>query len=302
MRARRGGAAGVPDSHKLCAARPLRHAPGGLVVYLDLFTPYVLRHDHGVLDDVLVDPYLFLGHRALLHRRLVARASEGDVEAFAKLVRAHSSLVYRVSLRILGNEYAQDASQEVWVRVWRNLKGFRSESAFSTWLYRITLNTCLSTRRREARRQKREYSGEEISFLPEASGGDSDPEAAVLSTERRNEIFAALRHVRAEHRAALVLRHMEGLSYAEVAEILQVPDGTAKGWASRGRATMLLALVKKTTAATERGGGRRQTLANQEEHREALQKTGACPEGKRAYLASTGVPIATCSDIDPPVS
>ena len=57
------------------------------------------------------------------------------MEAFAKLVRAHSSLVYRVSLRMLGNEYAQDASQEVWVRVWRNLKGFRSESAFSTWLY-----------------------------------------------------------------------------------------------------------------------------------------------------------------------
>jgi transposase len=68
---------------------------------------------------------------------------------------------------------------------------------------------------------------------------------------------------------------MEGLSYAEVAELLQVPDGTAKGWASRGRATMLLALVKKTTAATERRGGRRQTLANQEEYREALKKTGA---------------------------
>src|SRR5919107_1259302 len=73
MRARRGGAAGAPDPHKLCAARPLRHAPGGLVVYLDLFTPYLLRHDHGVLDDVLADPYLFLGHRALLHRLLSQR-------------------------------------------------------------------------------------------------------------------------------------------------------------------------------------------------------------------------------------
>jgi RNA polymerase sigma-70 factor (ECF subfamily) len=183
--------------------------------------------------------------RTIEDRRLVARASEGDVEAFAKLVRAHSSLVYRVSLRMLGNEYAQDASQEVWVRVWRNLKGFRTESAFSTWLYRITLNTCLSTRRREARRQKREYSGEEISYLPEPSGGDSDPEAAVLSTERREEMEAALRHVRAEHRAALVLRHMEGLSYAEIAEVLQVPEGTAKGWVSRGRAALLMALAQE---------------------------------------------------------
>jgi hypothetical protein len=130
MRARRGGAAGVPDSHKLCAARPLRHAPGGLVVYLDLFTPYVLRHDHGVLDDVLVDPYLFLGHRALLHRRLVARASEGDVEAFAKLVRAHSSLVYRVSLRMLGNEYAHLWWETPWKR--RAMALFRSSWSSET--------------------------------------------------------------------------------------------------------------------------------------------------------------------------
>ena|SRR5215207_3749696 len=73
MRVRRGGAAGAPDPHKLYAARPLRHAPGGLVVYLDLFTPYLLRHDHGILDDVLADPYLFLGHKALLHRLLGQR-------------------------------------------------------------------------------------------------------------------------------------------------------------------------------------------------------------------------------------
>jgi RNA polymerase sigma-70 factor (ECF subfamily) len=66
-----------------------------------------------------------------------------------------------------------------------------------------------------------------------------------LSAERREEIVAALQHVRAEHRAALVLRHMEGLSYAEIAEILDVPDGTAKGWVSRGRAELLVALVQQ---------------------------------------------------------
>jgi DNA-directed RNA polymerase specialized sigma24 family protein len=65
---------------------------------------------------------------------LATRASRGDVEAFTKLVRAHSSLVYRVALRMLGKEDAHDASQEVWVRVWKNIKGFRAHSAFSTWL------------------------------------------------------------------------------------------------------------------------------------------------------------------------
>lgn len=175
---------------------------------------------------------------------LAARAGRGDVEAFRRLVQNHSSLVYRVALRMLGENGAQDASQDVWVRVWRNIKGFRGDSAFSTWLYKITVNTCLNAREREARRDARETREEVngIPYLPEPPGGDFDPEAAALSAERRDEISAALGHVRAEHRAALVLRHMEGLSYAEIAEVLEVPDGTAKGWVSRGRAAMLVAL------------------------------------------------------------
>jgi RNA polymerase sigma-70 factor, ECF subfamily len=187
-------------------------------------------------------------------RNLVAAASKGDVEAFAKLVRDHSSLVYRVALRMLGNDDAQDASQEVWVRVWRNIRNFRGESAFSTWLYRITVNTCLSLRQKEARREEREL-GDETPYLSEPPGGDADPEAAALNAERREEIQTALQHVRAEHRAALVLRHMEGLSYAEIAEVLDVPDGTAKGWVSRGRAAMLLALSKENGHGGKDGAG-----------------------------------------------
>jgi RNA polymerase sigma-70 factor, ECF subfamily len=178
-------------------------------------------------------------------RDLVIRASEGDIEAFTKLVRDYSSLVYRVALRMLGSDDAQDASQEVWVRVWRNIGSFRGESAFSTWLYRITVNTCLSARQKEAHREEREYSGDEIPYLPEPPSVDADPETAALSAERRAEIQDALQHVRAEHRAALGLRHMEGLSYAEIAEVLQVPEGTAKGWVSRGRAAMLVALAQQ---------------------------------------------------------
>ena len=178
------------------------------------------------------------------NRGLVARASRGDVHAFSVLVREHSGLVYRVALRVLGAEDAQDASQEVWIRVWANIKNFRGESAFSTWLYRIAMNTCLGALRKKRTRETRELH-EETAYLPEAPGSTSNPEEAALGSERRNEIWAALRHVRAEHRAALVLRHMEGLSYGEVAEVLGVPVGTAKGWTSRGRDAMLVALAKK---------------------------------------------------------
>ena len=153
------------------------------------------------------NPRMSAKDRTAEDRALVARASQGDAEAF------------------------------------------RGESAFSTWLYTITLNTCLSARQREARRQEREYGpGEEMPYyllLSEPQGGEADPEAATLSAERRDEIQEALFQVRAEHRAALVLRHMEGLSYAEIAEVLEVPEGTAKGWVSRGRAEMLLALSEE---------------------------------------------------------
>ncbi len=175
---------------------------------------------------------------------LAQRAARGDVEAFGRLVRDHSELVYRVATRILGKDDAQDASQEVWIRVWRNIKQFRGESAFSTWLYKITVNTCLSIRRKEKDRETREFGGE-LSYLPIPPSYEDDPEDAALAGERREELLRALERVRAEHRAALVLRHMEGLSYAEVAEILDVPDGTAKGWVSRGRAALLVALAEE---------------------------------------------------------
>jgi RNA polymerase sigma-70 factor, ECF subfamily len=183
-------------------------------------------------------------------RALVARASRGDVEAFSKLVSAHSALVRGVTLRMLGGQEAQDASQEVWVKVWANMKSFRGDSAFSTWLYRVTVNTCLSFRRKESRRRTREVD-EELAHLSISSGGDGDPEEAALDAERREEIQVALGNVRAEHRAAMVLRHMEGLSCAEISEVLGVPNGTVKGWASRGRTAMLAALTRDS-ASTDR--------------------------------------------------
>ena len=181
-------------------------------------------------------------------RTLISRASRGDVDAFSKLVSAHSALVRGVTLRMLGGQEAQDASQEVWVRVWANMKSFRGESAFSTWLYRVTVNTCLTFRRKESRRRTREVE-EELAHLSISSDGDGDPEEAALDAERREEIRVALGSVRAEHRAAMVMRHMEGLSCAEISEALGVPDGTVKGWASRGRAAMLAALTQNSASA-----------------------------------------------------
>jgi RNA polymerase sigma-70 factor (ECF subfamily) len=186
--------------------------------------------------------------RSTEERALIARASGGDVEAFSKLVSVHSALVRGVTLRMLEGQEAQDASQEVWVRVWANMESFRGDSAFSTWLYRVTVNTCLRFRRKESRRRTREVD-EELAHLSISSGGDGDPEEAALDAERREEIQVALGNVRPEHRAAMVMRHMEGLSCAEISQVLGVPNGTVKGWASRGRTAMLAALTQGSTSA-----------------------------------------------------
>lgn len=174
-------------------------------------------------------------------RDLAARAARGEAPAFSRLIHKHSDLVYRVSLRMLGANDAPDASQEAWVRAWRNIEGFRGDSAFSTWLYRIVMNTCLNTRRKESRREAREVP-EEFARLPEPSAEGSNPEASTLDQERREEILEALQHVRSEHRAAVFLRHMEGLQYQEIAEVLEVPVGTAKGWVHRGQAELFVLL------------------------------------------------------------
>lgn len=180
----------------------------------------------------------------------VRRAARGDAQAFAELVRDHSALVYRVALRMLGDGGAQDASQDVWIRVWRNIDGFNGNSAFSTWLYKITMNTCLNIREKELRRERWELR-DEIPYLPLLDGNfESNPEATTLNRERKDELLGALQHLRAEHRAALVLRHLEDLSYHEISEILEIPEGTAKAWASRGRAALLVLL-----AGEEHGNG-----------------------------------------------
>lgn len=176
-------------------------------------------------------------------QELATRACRGDIAAFSKLVRVHTETVRRIATRMLGSDAAQDACQEVWIRAWANMKSFRGESAFSTWLHRITVNTCLSLQKRELRR--RDHETEETPYLSERSGEEADPEVAALNAERQGEIRVALGNVRAEHRAALVLKYMDGMSYVKIAEVLGVPDGTVRGWASRGRAAMLVALTQE---------------------------------------------------------
>lgn len=163
---------------------------------------------------------------------LVARARAGERQAFSLLVRRHQATVYRVCYRVLGNrEDVEDAAQEAFVRAYRKLDTFRGQSAFRTWLLRLTVNVSLNERGR--RKPLASLDGSDPARVDTAA--EPGPEAEALRSEAAAQVHGALQSLTPNHRAAVILRDLEGLSYPEVAAALGVPEGSAKGWAHRGR-------------------------------------------------------------------
>ena len=160
---------------------------------------------------------------------LVERAQEGDRRAFSELVRRHQAVVYRSCYRILGDrEDAKDASQESFFRAYRKLDTFRGRSAFKTWILRLAMNVSLNERSR------RELPPTDIDWA-ETIPGPEAAEAELMKSEVVSQVHKALQFVQANHRAAVVLRDLEGLTYQETAESLRIAEGTAKSWVHRGR-------------------------------------------------------------------
>lgn len=161
--------------------------------------------------------------------RLILQAASGDSNAFAELMRRHEGLVFSVCMRMLTDrDLALDATQDVFVSFFRKAGQFRGESAVSTWLYRIAVNTCLDTLRKARRRP--------IEALPEHyDAADFSAGAGFVAVELRPEIEKAIGSIPIEFRAAVVLSDAHGLSLAEVAEILGVPVGTVKSRVFRAR-------------------------------------------------------------------
>jgi RNA polymerase sigma-70 factor (ECF subfamily) len=171
-------------------------------------------------------------------RVLAQAAQEGDLDAFELLVRRHQPVVYRVALRLLGTEAdAHDATQETFVRAWRALPRFEARSALSTWLYRIATRCALDLI--GARRPS-----EQLPDATPAPPGGTDPAHAAEQRERLRAITDAIAKLPVDQRAAFVLREFEGLSYDEVAQVLETTVPAVKGRIHRAR----LAVLKETTA------------------------------------------------------
>jgi RNA polymerase sigma-70 factor, ECF subfamily len=157
---------------------------------------------------------------------LLERARKGDSLAFGALVERYQRRVVGVAQAVVHNQDdAIELAQETFVRAYENLSKFESRSSFSTWLYRIAANLSIDFRRREGRHQvlRGEDAETEINRLP-SPRGDSYQES--VRTELNKRINGALEQLTPEHRAVILLREVEGLSYDEISDMLQVPRGT----------------------------------------------------------------------------
>jgi RNA polymerase sigma-70 factor (ECF subfamily) len=194
---------------------------------------------------------------------LVTRARAGDPAAFRALVVRYQRKVYAVALGIVKDpDQAWDVAQEAFVRVHRHLAEFKGESAFSTWVFRIATHLGIDSVRRERTRSRDDLEEADEATLAERGEGilatalGTNPQESALRRELAGKIGEALSLLPEKHRTILVLREVEGLSYEELAERLQIHKGTVMSrlFHARRKMQVLLRRYAGIEARDEAGG------------------------------------------------
>jgi RNA polymerase sigma-70 factor, ECF subfamily len=162
--------------------------------------------------------------------QLAARAAQGDARALDELLKRHTGLVHGVCRRVLSNaDDALDATQEALLSIARKIHTFDGRSRFSTWCYRVATHAALDEARRGNRRPR------PVETLPEPVTNARGTDAEIAG---RLDVDAALSELIPEYRAAVVLRDLVGMDYAEIGEVLGIPPGTVRSRIARGRAAL----------------------------------------------------------------
>ena len=182
----------------------------------------------------------------------ISRAQRGDHAAFRVLVERYQHRVYRLALRILRDEeMARDAVQDAFLKVYASLGRFEGRSSFYTWLYRVVLNLCLDLRRRDRSSRNVEWA-EEHTPLSEGADPDSEepmegappsPHHVLERAELRDRMAAAIEELPDAARQTLLLREVDGLSYEEIGQALEIPKGTVMSRLHYARRRMQKALI-----------------------------------------------------------
>lgn len=170
-------------------------------------------------------------------RLLVKRVKRGDPAAFEELMTTYQARIYALALRMMRNEYdAQDAAQDAMLKIYTHIDSFQQKSAFSTWVYSITRNTCL-----DALRKKNTYPQSELSTveftLPDTQFS-AHPELSAEQKELRRMISQCITLLPGDQQAVLVLRDVDGYAYDEICQLLNISEGTLKSRLHRARAKL----------------------------------------------------------------
>lgn len=173
--------------------------------------------------------------------QLIAQAQSGDQLAFAELVERYQVAVYNLCARMLGqSQDAEDAAQEVFLRIYRQLGSYKSAHRFSTWVLSIASHYCIDQLR------KRRFSLVPLdSIVPWARSRQAAPDEVAIEGERRTDIQHLLEALPEKYRVAVVLRYWYDLSYAEIGQVLELPENTVKTRLHRARQMLAGALEQQ---------------------------------------------------------
>lgn len=179
-------------------------------------------------------------------KHILVWAKRGELDAFEELVRRYEKRVYAVALRSSGSpEDAADIVQEVFLRAWRSIESFRGDSGFSTWLFRITMNMCVDFARHKHSQPQTQSIVDEEENERQVPDTAPTPEEHLENRELGRELAAALDEISEEHRRIVLLRDVSGMSYTEIADVLEISEGTVKSRLSRARIALRKVLLRR---------------------------------------------------------
>ena len=175
-------------------------------------------------------------------KQLIERAKKGDADAFNDLMGRYSRTIFNIGLQMLRDrDDASDMTQETMLKVYRALPRFRGDSSFSTWVYRIMVNTCRDFLRSASRRREvpfSDFSDEEDGPVFDVADDSVQPERLYIEGEDEQYLLSLIQGLKPAYRLAVSMRELGGLSYQEIADAGNVSIGTVKSRLNRARAAM----------------------------------------------------------------
>ena len=182
-------------------------------------------------------------------QEIIEKILQGRTSMFESLVTKYQTLVFRTAMGFVHNkEDAEDLTQDVFISAFKSLESFQANSAFSTWLYRITVNSCINHLKRNKQRIFMQQAGEFVLHLFNTASEDKNPHQQMEDSEQQTSIRRAIDSLTEKQRTAFVLSKYDDLSQKEIAEIMQCSEGSVEQHLQRAKTN----LQKKTSTPSRK--------------------------------------------------